>query len=358
MNYSLKAKIIQQLTSIKEDLAGEPTAKYTEADKDFINEVETALNAIYQGITRKTDLLPEEVSNTKKIIPKKSSEKEGLLINLLSDQVNDYAHLKFDTKLEFSEFEETPLGAVCSAVNSMGEEMQMAFEELKLKDRKLKELTKLLNSKNKQALHSIGEKETLLQELHHRVKNNLQIIIGLIKMQSRRVNSEETLKNLKSIENRISSIAQVQGLLLFHKTNQISKVEVVEYIDSMIILFSDVYESKHVINFTHNLEKKTHLSIDKSVSLGLIINEIVSNINEHAYQEEEVGTIEISLAEKGKLLCLMIDDRGKGIKPNTEKEKSMGLKIISLLCAKLGASAEMKNQEKGVRVSITFKNGI
>jgi two-component sensor histidine kinase len=126
----------------------------------------------------------------------------------------------------------------------------------------------------------------------------------------------------------------------------------------MIVLFSEVYESKHVINFTHNLEKKTHLSIDKSVSLGLIINEIVSNINEHAYQEEEIGTIEIGLVEKGKLLCLMIDDQGKGIKPNTEKEKSMGLKIISLLCAKLGASAEMKNLEKGVRVSITFKNGI
>lgn len=357
MNHLLREEIIEQLKGLERKISLANQDLQFQNDKVFIEEFETLLSKISQKVippVSQTMSLVDE-SNTTELC---ADEHEKLFFELLSTQVNEYTNLQFDSKLDCAQFSDSYLLSVCESVNKMGQEMDEVVQNLKLKDRKLKELTELLNHRNKQAEASIDEKNTLLQELHHRVKNNLQIIIGIVKMQIRSVNSSEVISNLKSLENRISSIAQVQDLLLFHKTNKVSRVEVGEYINSILSLFSRLYESKHEIVFLNELQNKRHLSVDKAVSMGLVINEIISNINKHAYGLDQIGIINIKLIENGQLISLFIDDHGKGINPMDENKKSMGFKLISALCKHLGASVEIKNSKKGTRVSLVFKNKI
>lgn len=187
-----------------------------------------------------------------------------------------------------------------------------------------------------QIQRSLEEKETLLKEIHHRVKNNLQIISSLLRMQSRRSDDETTLSMFKESQDRVQSMALIHEQL--YQSADIYQINFDNYIKSLInSLFRSygVSQKNIVLNIETNGIK---FPLDTAIPCGLIINELVSNCLKYAFPEQEKGNITIYLEQSSeKQLSLVVKDNGIGI-PETldwENSKSLGLRIVKNLVRQL-----------------------
>ncbi|MEM7556012.1 MAG: histidine kinase dimerization/phosphoacceptor domain -containing protein, partial [Cyanobacteria bacterium P01_A01_bin.84] len=214
--------------------------------------------------------------------------------------------------------------------------------------------------REKQIQRSLEEKETLLKEIHHRVKNNLQIISSLLRMQSRRILDEKTLILFQEAQNRVQSMALIHEQLYY--SDDISQIDFGEYISSLMNNLFRCYgvnEKKIVINIeTNNLQ----LNLDNAIPCGLIINELVSNSFKYAFPNGMPGKISIIIQEcqnsKNDLL-LIISDTGIGIS-NTlkwEESNSLGLKIVRSLTRQLKGNISL-NCGQGANFQIIFPKSI
>ncbi|MGB8702543.1 MAG: CHASE3 domain-containing protein, partial [Thermosynechococcaceae cyanobacterium] len=143
-----------------------------------------------------------------------------------------------------------------------------------------------------QIKESLFEKETLLKEVHHRVKNNLQIINSLFRLQSRKINDKKTIEILKECQNRVNSMALLHEKL--YQSEDLSRIDFSGYIKSLIGNLSgsyDIYKASSLIQI--NVEP-IHLDIETALPLGLILNELVSNALKHAFSNENTGKIQIN----------------------------------------------------------------
>jgi two-component sensor histidine kinase len=204
------------------------------------------------------------------------------------------------------------------------------------------EKTALLN----QALKS---KELLIQEVHHRIKNNLQIILSMVRLQSDKITDNSVVEKFKKLENRINAIAKTYNLLLLD--NNLDAIDMEEYIDSLLL---DMEES--MCESDCNIEVKTDidavLPLRESVYIGIIINELVTNAHKYAFGKQG-GKIFISLKQKENRFTLIIRDNGRGFIYDKEN-KSLGLKLIhSLVLQQLRGDIEMLT-ENLTQYSIRF----
>ncbi|MBN1525654.1 MAG: hypothetical protein JW904_14340 [Spirochaetales bacterium] len=206
---------------------------------------------------------------------------------------------------------------------------------------------------------SLEEKNILLGELHHRVKNNLQIISSLLNLQSHYL----TDKKAKDAFNL--SIARIRSIALIHeklyKSEDLSHTNFPEYIHELTYyILSSQSEPGENINLVLNVEKVL-LSINRSILCGLIINELFTNALKHAFPKNKQGTaneekqIVISFVKQDEMYILTIRDNGTGIPQNylEGKESSLGLKIIHTLVRQLKGSVEFSH-DSGTSVSILF----
>jgi two-component sensor histidine kinase len=204
------------------------------------------------------------------------------------------------------------------------------------------EKTALLN----QALKA---KELLIQEVHHRIKNNLQIILSMVRLQSDKITDNSVVEKFKKLENRINAIAKTYNLLLLD--NNLDAIDMEEYIDSLLL---DMEES--MCESDCNIEVKTDidavLPLRESVYIGIIINELVTNAHKYAFGKQG-GKIFISLKQKENRFTLIIRDNGRGFIYDKEN-KSLGLKLIhSLVLQQLRGDIEMLT-ENLTQYSIRF----
>ena len=195
------------------------------------------------------------------------------------------------------------------------------------------EKTALLN----QALKT---KELLIQEVHHRIKNNLQIILSMVRLQSDEIPNKDVINKFKKLENRINAIAKTYNLLLLD--DNLDAIDMQEYIDSLL---SDLKTS--MCDDNSDIEIKTNVSavlpLRESVYIGIIINELVTNSYKYAFGKDK-GQIIVSLYQKYDAYILIIQDSGKGFTYN-QKSKSLGLKLIhSLVEQQLQGSIAMKTE--------------
>lgn len=190
---------------------------------------------------------------------------------------------------------------------------------------------------------SLEEKDILLKEIHHRVKNNLQIISSLLKLESAFIDNDQFVSRIDVIQNRIKTMA------LVHEKLYQSDVQVVnagEYVRSVVEMAGIASQRgpdvQIVIDFP---EKDMHINIDMAISLGLIVNEIVSNSFKHAFQEGEGGKIELSCDCNDERFILFIKDDGAGIPDdvNMDSPSTFGLELIQMLTGQLNGSIEIKN---------------
>ena len=186
---------------------------------------------------------------------------------------------------------------------------------------------------NEEAMRrSLKEKEVMLQEIHHRVKNNMQVISSLLNLQSKHILDPNALMMFKESQNRVRSMALVHEKL--YRSGDLSKIDFSEYIQSLV---SGLYRSYGInpalIKLNIKIESVS-LGIDLAVPCGLVINELVSNALKHAFREGESGKIDIAIKQdENKTITLIVSDNGCGIPSGMDfkKTESLGLHLVVIL---------------------------
>lgn len=203
---------------------------------------------------------------------------------------------------------------------------------------------------------SLKEKEVLLKEVHHRVKNNMQIISSILNLQSSYVTDEYTLALLKESQNRIKTMAYIHESLYQNKS--FTSVNFSEYIQTLTKNIIQSYAvSYDKIELIINLEK-INLSLDSSIPAGLIVNELITNAIKHAFPNSENGTIHLNLKSASGYVYLEVIDNGVGIPENIDynNTNSLGLQLVNTLIDQLSGEIKFKSEiGKGTKVLINFK---
>jgi len=205
---------------------------------------------------------------------------------------------------------------------------------------------------------SLGEKEVLLKEIHHRVKNNLQVMSSLINLQARYTMDEQILQTLKEIQNRIQSMALIHEKL--HQSEDLARIDFSEYIQSLTAYLYQTYGAQ-LANITLNINiDDIFLNIDTAVPCGLIVNELVSNSLKHAFTHEGMrGEIRIDFhSDTDNQLTLTISDNGVGFPEDLDfrNMKSLGLRLVIMLTEQLDGIIDFDGSD-GTKFEITFQVG-
>ena len=190
---------------------------------------------------------------------------------------------------------------------------------------------------------SLMEKEVLLREIHHRVKNNLQIISSLLNLQTRCVEGEETINVLKESQNRVKTMAMVHEKL--YQSEDLKDVNFKEYIENLV---SDLFYSYGVKKGTIDLQidaDDIKMDIDTAIPCGLIINELVTNSLKYAFpgsNDKDIVKVGFKRLQKNKLK-LFISDNGVGLPENLDVEnvETLGLKMVTILVNQLKGTLEV-----------------
>lgn len=202
---------------------------------------------------------------------------------------------------------------------------------------------------------TLKEKEILLAELHHRVKNNLAIITGLLNLQEDATNNEEARQALNDSKARIMSMALVHKML--YDNSNLKSIQIDKYIHELVMeLFNSCNLSKKV-KITFNCANIV-LPVSKSIPLGLIINEIVTNSIKYVYRAQPnlAGEFAVSILTLGDDIELIIKDNGPGFPINfnpDSEDQSLGIYLIKTLTEQIDGRVNFSN-DKGAQISLTF----
>ncbi|XJS11722.1 sensor histidine kinase [Aerococcaceae bacterium WGS1372] len=194
--------------------------------------------------------------------------------------------------------------------------------------------------------------------MHHRVKNNLQTIVSLLRLQSRRTDSIEAKKVLNESINRIMSIATTHELLSKKKEDIINLKEV---INSIVNNLMYSFSSQQYIQVKVDIDEAIDLDFELAVPVALIVNELVQNSLEHAFpidgSQIEKSTITVRATEEENFIQLRISDNGKGFKHNESANMNLGLQIVtSFVKSKLNGLIVFESNNPGTLVRINFIN--
>ncbi len=211
-------------------------------------------------------------------------------------------------------------------------------------------------SKRKAALvleQSNKEKEVFLKEIHHRVKNNLQIISSLLYMQFKDAQDVQMIEKLKQAQQRIKSMALVHNKL--YEKQDVVHVYLKDYINDLAkgILQSNNPDGKN-INLNITGKDDVSLNLDTSISVGLILNELITNSCKYAFANKQQGNIDIDIQQNDNIFVLKIKDDGEGLPQNFEQKNSLGVRLIKNLARQLQGCASFENNN-GTIVNIEFK---
>lgn len=201
---------------------------------------------------------------------------------------------------------------------------------------------------------SLNEKETLLQEIHHRVKNNLAVISGLIELQLDSTLDAEGRKVLLDSQTRIQSMAMVHEKL--YQSESLDRIEMDSYIRELIQTIQDTfYHSEADISLDLNLDP-IHLSIDQAIPCGLLINELVVNVYKHAFKGREAGRMAVEFVRIEDGVRLVVADNGNGLPEDFDlnQSSSLGVSLIQTLTMQLGGQVHIDSTSDGTSFTISF----
>jgi len=203
---------------------------------------------------------------------------------------------------------------------------------------------------------SLLEKEILLREIHHRVKNNLQVISSLIFLQSKKIKDAKAIELFKETQNRVRSMALIHEAL--YNAKDFAHINIEEYIRNLTNHLFRLYEVKNrVIRLKINM-RNISLSIDTAVACGMIINELVSNSLKYAFPVQAEGSIRIELSStSNNSYKLIVGDDGIGFQEKIDLEQPMtlGLQIVNTLVDQLKGSMKIELRQ-GVLYEISFRD--
>lgn len=198
---------------------------------------------------------------------------------------------------------------------------------------------------------SLKEKKVLLSEIHHRVKNNMAVVSGLLTLQRFESNDGEVHSTLLDCERRIKSMALIHEKL--YQTESFSNLNFENYVKDLIKTIRKTMDIQENISFRYDCDP-VQLNVNQAVPCGLIISELVSNALEHAFEGREEGKILFKLGTKNNNVHIVVEDDGVGL-PNISSEKdSMGFTIVDTLINQLDATLDIK-RDNGTRFKLSFE---
>ena len=217
-----------------------------------------------------------------------------------------------------------------------------------------------INSKNSSLNHLLREKESLLaekewliKEIHHRVKNNLQIVISLLNTQSAYLNDDAAFNAIRESQHRMQSISLIHQKL--YQSENLALVDMRIYVCDLVQYLRDSFNTGNRIAFETDIAE-VEFDVTKSVPLGLILNEAITNAIKYAFPANRPGKISISLKQTGEdTFLLSITDNGVGflIHDNIAQQKSLGMILMRGLTRQIGGTLNMQSND-GLAITIEF----
>ncbi|NGP77099.1 PAS domain S-box protein [Balneolaceae bacterium YR4-1] len=242
----------------------------------------------------------------------------------------------------------TPLDVIIGGIPVYNEGKQVAIYGMYVDITERKSSEKLLQ-------RSLKEKEILLAEVHHRVKNNLAIVSGLLQLQTFNVEEDEQLKkHLQDSQLRIHSMAIVHEML--YQSETLSEIEVSRYMTKLGEVVSDTLQPDN-----KNIEVTTDadeimLNVNQAIPCALIVNELITNAFEYAFEGKQKGNIRINVHQQGKKILTEVRDDGIGLPKDFDKKKqnSLGIYLVNTLGEQLEADVDVDSGDWGTSFSFSF----
>jgi len=201
---------------------------------------------------------------------------------------------------------------------------------------------------------SLHEKETLLQEIHHRVKNNLAIVSSLMQLQAMETESQSVREQLLDSTTRIRSMALIHEEL--YQNENFTYVDIDQTINGLLDYVKSVMESDVDIQVRREIEA-VRININQAVPLSLLINEVITNAYKHAFRNRKEGCICVKVTNRNGQLNVEIQDDGGGFPAgfNPGSAASLGMQLVQTLTQQLEGSSTLDNGEKGARFRLNFR---
>jgi PAS domain S-box-containing protein len=199
----------------------------------------------------------------------------------------------------------------------------------------------------------LDEREALLNELHHRVKNNLQVVTSLLEMQAYQVDDRRVFELFNEARNRVASIASIHELL--YRSGPSSKVEIAAYTRQLVQHLITFYRADHRIEVAIEGED-VYLELERAVPYGLLLNELVSNVCKHAFPGKASGQLSIRLVQADGIVRVQVVDTGVGLPGgmNSRKSGTLGLQLVHTLSDQLGGKIQFLSEGNGTSVEVNL----
>lgn len=208
----------------------------------------------------------------------------------------------------------------------------------------------VISSKNEELKDKLENIRVLSKEVHHRVKNNMQIMSSLLKLQSASLKDEVAKKALFDSNNRIHSMALVHKKL--YETDNLKKVNIYEYTNELITGICNSLSEKEV-DIKNSINRSFYLDSDKMISIGLILNELVTNSVKYAFLNlEEIAKVEIESANCSNTICITYKDNGNWITSDHKESGGFGLELIQILCNNIDAEYSINRENSEFKITI------
>ncbi|KAF2514746.1 sensor histidine kinase [Flavobacterium zhairuonense] len=312
--------------------------KYLDAIKHY-QLYKNILDTIYKGETNK------QINNLQIEF---DTDKKDRNIDLLTQQAKvQQIQIQKDNVVKY-----VFIGSVLVLILILG----LLYNSFRIKKKKNEELEiqrQQINEQNELNKKMLLEKEWLLKEIHHRVKNNLQIVISLLNTQSAYLDNEDALLAIQNSQHRMHAMSLIHQKL--YQSDNLSNIDMSWYIYELINYMKECYDTDGKINFVLEI-KNTCLDVAQAVPLGLITNEAISNAIKYAFPLDKKGEIFISLKNiEQNVYQLIIADNGIGLPENFNyaERDSLGMSLMTGLSSQIDGIFEMKN-DNGLKIKVTF----
>lgn len=234
-------------------------------------------------------------------------------------------------------------------------QLQAQHTALQAQQQELQEQQQQIHQKNQDLEQLLVEKERLLKEIHHRVKNNLQIVMSLLNSQAASLQDKAALSAIQESQNRVQAMALIHQKL--YQAEGVARIPMNSYIEEVMAYLRDSYALSQQLSFKLDIER-LELDVTLAVPLGLIINEAITNAFKYAFPGNRSGTVNVSLHQKSDTTYeLTIVDNGVGLPAgyNPSHSRSLGMTLMHGFSAQLGGELCIDSRE-GVKLTLEFKD--
>jgi len=240
-------------------------------------------------------------------------------------------------------------------INTLEREKEEAsWQLIQLQRDEQKRLRRMVEERTEDLKQALQEKEMLFKEIHHRVKNNLQMIVSLLRLQSRKTENGKCREILKTANTRIGSLSKLHEML--YRAENLQMIDTREYFASIVkeLMATNAPESERV---RADYAVTANIDTDRAIYCGLIVNELVTNALKYAFGRKDNGRVEIAFFDEGENFVLVVADNGLGFDQEANRS-SMGLTLVDALVRQQLKGSVRYLRERGTRVVITFPRQI